>query len=259
MIGRRMGCQGGFTLMELLVALGIATVVCAAAYAALDGALRVYVRSGDVMQRVQVTRAVAEKVSRELRGVVFRPQTAEFVFLGEAVEDTDTGLGARLEFVTAAGKPPMERVTYFLRDEDSETGRPAGLYRLSEGLLDLRTDDVEYEEVPDDSQAVLVAPEVVGFEAEYYDTQSELATSSLGLRQSLTGEDAWETSWDGQTEGRLPGAVALTFRMGKRGKASAGSQAEVVEDGRPLTLVVLLPTSAATEAEGEEAGGALQE
>jgi len=251
------GSQGGFTLLEVLVAMAISSVVVLAAYAALTGGLGVYTRAGAATEEVQVARTVAERLTRELQGACFRPQVPDLVFVGEEAEETDDGLGSRLEFVTTAGRAPLERVVYFLQEEDRDTGRPGGLYRLGKPLLDRRSDEVSYQEDLDETEAVLVAPEVTDFGAVYYDLQSRAASSGLGLSRSLTGEDAWEESWDAQTEGRLPGAVRLTFWL----RPWAGNDSAAEEDGeadgkgRQYSLLVLLPTAQSAAAEEEEPGG----
>ena len=73
----------GHTLIEILLALGLSLVILAAAYAALDQHWR-YADAGQRQtQRMQVTRALFERMSLDLRSVVFHPATLSARRTGE--------------------------------------------------------------------------------------------------------------------------------------------------------------------------------
>lgn len=317
----RPAVQAGFTLVELLVAVSIATVVVLAAYAALTGGLRVYERATSVSQQAQVVRALVERMTRELQATYFNPQAPDAKFVGEEPEGTmgatgsttgpastsasrpgtsslssrapgtgtmggstmgnrtpgastggttSTGAGtagttsanastaaARLTFVAAAGLSPLTEVEYFIEEPDPQTGTPGGLYRQERFLLDRQQaagGSVVETDSGEEAAAVLVAPEVVGFEVAYYDAQA-LTSGGLGLQGSLTAEDAWETSWDAAAKGYLPQAVRITLNLGSWSQPAASS-AEAASAGvtttERVTFVVALPLA---EAQASQAAG----
>ena len=70
--------RAGHTLIEILLALGLSLVILSAAYAALDQHWR-YAEAGQRQtERMQVTRALFERMSLDLRSVVFRPDADMF-------------------------------------------------------------------------------------------------------------------------------------------------------------------------------------
>jgi prepilin-type N-terminal cleavage/methylation domain-containing protein len=164
--------------------------------------------------------------------------------MGSGVAST---MGAQLTFVTAAGLSPLTEVEYFLREPDAEAGTPGGLYRRERFLLDRQVGETYVVDTGSEEEAVLVAPEVVGFEATYYDSQV-LTSGGLGLQGSLTGEDAWQTSWDAAAKGYLPRAVRVTFSVGSwpaSWVAAAGAEQGEVTEARRVTFVVPLPLAEA--------------
>ena len=74
--------RAGHTLIEILLALGLSLVILAAAYAALDQHWR-YAEAGQRQtERMQVTRALFERMSLDLRSVVFRPEADADLAIG---------------------------------------------------------------------------------------------------------------------------------------------------------------------------------
>ena len=229
--------------MEVLVAAGISAGVVLAAYAALTGGLAVYERAGAVSLEVQVVRALTDRLTQELEAAYFDPQSADLVFVGEEPGSAEAGSGSRLTFVTAAGAGPLTEVEYSLKEPDLEADERGGLYRRARLLLDRQVAEVRYEGIgtSEEAEAVLLAPEVVGFEVACYDP--EAGAGSGGLGSTVSGEEKWETSWDAVAKGYLPGAVRLTLELGTW--PEEGADRLVVADGRDQTrrvsLVVLLP------------------
>lgn len=273
--------EAGFTFIEVLVAVGIALVVVAAAYAALSGGLSAYERTGAAAREVQVVRALLQRLTRELQAAYFDPKATDLIFEGEEPVEGSLGPASRLTFVTAAGPGPLTEVEYFLQEPEAQpyeaaaTPPPGGLYRRATPLVErsAATEAVSVEvgsPEPGVSEqgAALLAPEVVGFEVAYYDPRAGAASGTLGLRGGLTGRDLWEDSWDASTKGYLPRAVRVTLYLGawpEGGGWTAGAppsapsrEGERSAEPRKVTFVVTLPTaeaSAATEAgpsEGEE-------
>jgi hypothetical protein len=175
---------------------------------------------------------------------------------------------ARLTFVTASGLSPLTEVEYFVQEPDPRAGTPGGLYRRERFLLDRQQaveGSVAQTGSAEESEAVLLAPEVTGFEVEYYDPQSQIS-GSLGLQGSLTGDEGWETSWDAAAKGYLPQAVRITLTLGSWPAPTVSSgQAESTGATavRRVSFVVSLPlagaeTSGTSAASGTQAGSSAQ-
>ncbi len=226
------GRRAGFTLVELLAGTTISTVVALAAYAALTGGLSVYDRAGEAAVRMQVVRALADRMTQELEATYFNAQASDLTFEGEEADGTEQGLGSQLTFVTTAARAPLTEVSYLLQAPNPQTGEPGGLYRRASPLLDRQQTDLEYQ-TESSEEAVLVAPEVVGFEVTYYDPLAVGSSAGLGLRGSLTGAEEWESSWDAASKGYLPQAVKLTFRLGSWQDVEGPEAGVLVADGGP--------------------------
>lgn len=67
----------GFTLVELLAALGISVLLIAAVSASLDIYLRVTTAGQAAIERQQVTRALLDRMTRDVSSIVFRPAATE--------------------------------------------------------------------------------------------------------------------------------------------------------------------------------------
>lgn len=83
----------GFTLVELLAALGISLLLIAAISAALDIYLRITTTGQLSVERQQVTRALLEQMTRDVGSIVFRPEestTAEATDEEGAIVEEDS-------------------------------------------------------------------------------------------------------------------------------------------------------------------------
>jgi prepilin-type N-terminal cleavage/methylation domain-containing protein len=95
----RSGGRSGFTLIELMVALMLTSVVALAAYAAAHLSLETRARVGEDLAVIQSTRVLREVLQDALRNAR-APQRPE---------DTTFGLaGGRLSFIAAGAGPPFD-------------------------------------------------------------------------------------------------------------------------------------------------------
>jgi len=84
--------RAGHTLIEILLALGLSLVILAAAYAALEQHWRFADAGQRQTERMQVTRALFERMSLDLRSVVFRPDAGPDLAMG-------TGNNTRIDVI----------------------------------------------------------------------------------------------------------------------------------------------------------------
>ncbi|MFA9476731.1 type II secretion system protein GspJ [Phycisphaerales bacterium AB-hyl4] len=184
-----------FTLIEVLLALSLSTLLIGAVYWSLAAAFDAHRRSERVVGPPRTAEVVLEQLRADLRGAV-RPGgylAAEFVSLDASVA---RGAGERaLVFYTTAGTAGeartagVRRVEWALSQPSNEllADRPAVVRRVADNLLAPVVDE-GYEQV--------LALEVVELTFRFYDGSQ------------------WEDDWDSTERGdALPWAVEVTLGL----------------------------------------------
>ena len=183
-------CEGGFTLLELIVATTIFAMVVFASYALFEASRGVASRAEARAVLFQTARAALRAIERDLRGALPAVDSAEeAALLGEDAETEELPMD-RIEVtsvniaVAVDGKEGLRgdasRVTYWV-----EEGR--GLLRERRAALTPVTVFIEREENVEE-----IAPDVAGLDLRYY------------------GEE-WEIEWDSRVTRKLPRAVEVTI------------------------------------------------
>lgn len=180
-----------FTLVEILVAMAIGTLVMGACFGAfrtvLDAREKLAVRSALVTQG----RAATDEIAAALRAAI-AAEGAETPFLGEDRE-TDGVPDDRLTFFTTSDRNARrddaegdiyEVSFYIMRDE--ETGR---------GTLARRKDPGVDDDITDGGILTQIALDVVALEVSYYD----------GL--------LWADAWPGEMDEGVPAAVRVSVTL----------------------------------------------
>lgn len=221
--------RNGFTLLELIVATTIFTIVIAAAYSLFDSARGVTSRAELRAQLFQTARTALQAIEEDLRGavVVASPNPTDLAFIGTNAGSETQGLD-RIEFVSVnrhTASPydiyavdvvrgiDVSKVYYWI--EQDTTRKMHGLVRerplelLPPGGPVRREEDV-----------LEIAREVVHLNLRYYDA----------------GE--WRDTWDSSELRRLPKAVEVTVTV-----RAEWREEEVLE---PFTTRFYLPVAAET-------------
>jgi general secretion pathway protein J len=198
--------RNGFTLLELVVATIIFTVVVAAAYALFESSRGVSSRAEARATLFQAARAALRAVEDDVRGAVQSGSVFDTGLIGTNAGSADAPAD-RLELVSVNSQPfrtgtdvpepriDLSRVTYSI-DESTATAA-TGLVRERHATLTAleqpagRDEDVEE-----------ISVDVTGVNFRYYDTE-------------------WKDEWDSTSLGKLPKAVEVTVTVkGEwRGKA----------------------------------------
>lgn len=194
----------GFTLLELLVAMAIFTVVISASYAlfaATRGAAR---RAEFKAEMLQTARAALHALEDDLKGAVMSGSAFDTGMIATNGGSEKQPLD-RIEFVTVSGNPVGLTVKNYDRPEDlpersdvvqvrywieEDLKRKAhGLVRERHfDLLPISTRSAREEDVEE------VAPEVVYLNLRFYDTE-------------------WRDSWDTTQTRKMPKAVEITVHV----------------------------------------------
>lgn len=87
--------RSAFTLLELLVALGLVTILLAALGAAIDFHYRVVQKARDQVEEAQLARALLERIAKDIRGAVpYDPVNFEKLIPGLVTQGGQSGLSA---------------------------------------------------------------------------------------------------------------------------------------------------------------------
>ena len=201
----------GFTLMEILIAMFILSVVITTIYVSLTGTLRIVHETEYQAETYRMARIALERMSEDLSSVYF-PQQGEssesgeeednvslFKFMGEE-EEIDGNRGdtlrftslAHLDFSEAGQSGDVSEIGYYVEEAGEE----------GEGLVLFRSDDVRLGfrvpgEDPDEGQVVCDRLQSVSFT--YYDSEGE-------------AYDVWDSA-SGDFESPIPGKVSILLEF----------------------------------------------
>ena len=197
--------EGGFTLVELIVATTIFVIILGAAYSLFEAGRNLTTRGEARAQLHQALRAAMKSIEEDLKGAVMPNAAYDTGFIG-----TNGGSGGqpldKIEFIAVSAhamprslkantaqqpllspRTDMAKVTYWV---EGDAKRPAhGLVRNRNPILspvsvqNIRDEDIEE-----------VSAEVVYLNLRYYDTD-------------------WQDSWDSTQVRKLPKAVEVTLHL----------------------------------------------
>lgn len=204
--------QRGFTLLEVLLAVGILSLVVTVIFAAFSGSARNVEQAEAIRDRTDLARTLIARLSDDIANAYYNPLMKETIFYGkQSTQETD--------------KPRLDSLSLTtLTNWRTPDSRETDLWELG----------YRFEEKPDGSGSVMVrrekreftkdnTPLEGGIDMEITDQVKELRLRySSGLVSAGTNSLAWEDAWDSRAKG-LPKVVEIRL---------------VLEDGTPyLTLV----------------------
>ncbi len=198
MNARRPG-QRGFTLLELLVALAIFSLVAAMAAGTFWGVMRAWNRGGEMLEQLHYGEFAMDQLVTALRGAAwFSSKPAAFGFWLDDRGGTGRGAANEASWVTSGTAflppdSPFQNGLHRLAVTVDAVGGERGLVvRAWPHLTDPEDFDAR------DAEAWLVAPEVEGFACEWYDFEDE----------------SWSQDWEETNS--LPKLVRVTLTMKAR-------------------------------------------
>ncbi len=176
---------GGFTLLEILSALAISSIVMLGSYSVLDSVLRTDERLSEQRQKLEILQRAFHVIQQDVEQIIDRPVRSNVSENENAI--IYTGLENKLEFTRLGWRNPigrtrsnMQRVAYVVEDDS--------LYREHWNVLDRQAES--------EAKRNVLLTGVKNFEVKFYSTENR-------------GE--WVSEWKKETSAkeRLPKAIAI--------------------------------------------------
>lgn len=217
----------GFTLLELIVAMVLFTIVMSAAYALFDSTQDLSSGAGKVSEMQQEARFTLETLRRDLQGTIsIQSDATVYQFLGtdngseeEPLDEIQFLAVNRDTLYAEAPESDIAFTRYYVIDEEESTGQE-GLVRIKNtDLLSMTTVQEEEEEAEE------IGPNVVLVNFRYHD-----------------GND-WQESWNSSLSLSLPRAIEVTIHI----RVPDSEEEETMEFSSRIFLPVAAQTPALSE------------
>lgn len=200
---KRSVSQAGFTLLEVILAVGLLAVVSVSLFVTMSRSFRVKDNMSVLSERYHEGRQVMRRITREIRMAFLKAQPPEEVqeegpamitrFLGEEDEIYFANT-AHVRLRAEGRESDQAEVAYFLKRPSYKTP-----YR---GYTLFRRESRRVDDRPDRGGSTWpVVDGVKSFKLEYWDDAKEI------------GDDAWQRSWDSDDNQLLPARVRITLEL----------------------------------------------
>ena len=185
--------SNGFTLLEVMLAMGILAVITTVIYASFSTAGRNVEQAETSRDRTDLARTLVAKMSDDIANAYYNPAMKETIFYGKKSTTTENEPrfdGVALTTLTNWRKPDSRETDLWEVGYRFETG-PEG-----DGQVLVRREkrDLDKERTPlEGGTDMIITDRIKELRLRYYD-----GTTS-----------AWKEEWDSRTTGRLPKAVEI--------------------------------------------------
>lgn len=238
----------GHTLIEILLALGLSLVILAAAYAALDQHWR-YSEAGQLQtERMQITRALFEQLSADLRSIVFRPDGSEVV-----VDPIQIDVNQRVEQyigrnVGIVGDGEMLVLRTDVPGDERSTGVQTIRWEMQEVASSDRAGAYSANNRPNvvlEQRAfglARVAQREERLDVANIDSKPDvLAAEVTAIRFRYFAKGTWSEQWDSVEQQKLPQAVEVTIDF----REAAAAERPTSDSTRPGKYRLIIPVPVA--------------
>jgi prepilin-type N-terminal cleavage/methylation domain-containing protein len=212
----------GFTMVELLVALIVATMIMGVASGVFVTAFRSWERGSEVWETLQIARTTSDMIERHLRSAMAPSGDGRVIFYGEDLSEGEDVLGHRLTFASAAPvRFPRDLPLTDASEVEFELDPASG-----DGLT-MRIDSSPDDEPEAGGYRIELSPRVRDFKVLYHD-----------------GTD-WVKQWD---EDALPVAVEFFFTVTAAQDRPDTPATEKAPQPYTVRRLIAMPTASADRA-----------
>jgi general secretion pathway protein J len=178
--------RSGFTLIEILIAVAILSIVLAALYSTFFLAHKAIDGMEESMVKLQESRRALDILKCELDSS-YLSSTDEHTFFKIADRDIFGKGASQLEFTTFSTlRPGLSKISYYVEEKDGELNL---LKKVESPYVTGETEGI----------AIIEGLEAFTIEAKY-------------------GDDTWVRTWDSEMNGREPPEIRISFSMLIKGK-----------------------------------------
>lgn len=246
--------ESGFTLIEIMVATVITTMIIGSVYTAFRTSLNVYQRDEAKIIMLQRCRVALDRIARDVSNLFYIADDEEMVLLSEDFADGETAEDRDMISFVAIVQPRLNNYYMALEgsgelvlDEEEENPLPSDLARIIyyvgpssedetvQSLMRIETTSLDVEELEELLEGLMSSSltEEIMDELELEGVRSAALVDYVsGLNMRYFDGEEWVDLWDMEDEERLPGAVELTLSI---------TDADTREKTLTQALVVYLP------------------
>lgn len=228
--------EWGFTLVEIMLAVALLSIIVTVMYSAFHTMGRIVRRTERTKGAYQAARLIMSRMRQDLACAYFSPVRDNFVFRGEDIAGADGDADA-LSFVTTghviSGRDMPEgdlaEVSYYIDEENP-------------GILVRREDVSPDDELESGGVLDILGENVVSLNFAYYSPMQErrrrARESTTDQDETQEDEDTWKDEWDPDETPYLPRAVKIDLSLlNEEGEVEDFSSTVVLAMGRTATSI----------------------
>jgi len=250
----RPASNSGFTLIEIIVAIGVLTIFIGVIYSTFFGTIRAIRTTEALSDSFQPARIVLEKIARDLKGSVHVTNDPRYVFNGIDSYGDDPNLD-RIDFITiantisddAAPQSDLAEISYYI-DPDY----------IREGYLVRRTDVYPDKEPDKGGDLKIIAEGITGLNFKYFLVEKQTDDAALSdvekeeqkktAWELLEDEENWHDDWDWKKRNFMPILVKIDLSLlGNDGNETTFSTVVFINRD-PSTVSAAMQAAQAAEA-----------
>jgi prepilin-type N-terminal cleavage/methylation domain-containing protein len=250
--------NSGFTLIEVLVAVGILAIFASVIYSSFFGTMRIIRETEELTDSFQPARLILDRITRDLKGAVHILNDPRYIFSGIDSYDGDPNHD-RLDFTTNAnviidGDTPqsdLAEISYYIDRNHT-----------SNGYLVRRANIYPNKEPDKGGELKIIAENITGLNFKYFlveqKTDDALLTEQEKKEQKksawelIEDPENWKDYWDWKEHQFIPIMVKVELSLRENNGEEASFSTVVFLNRDPDTFRMAPPVSTETDTTSED-------
>ena len=219
MSNRNIREQDGFTLIEIIIVVAILSVFVGVIYSSFFGTIRAIRVTEDMTDSFRPARVIMQRIQRDLKGAVHKPDDPRYVFNGIDSHGSDPDRD-RIDFITCSHmitdndipQSDLTEVSYYIDKTYSEKG-----YLV-------RREDLYLDDEPDKGgELKIIGEDIAGLNFKYFLIKKKEVEEVLSdkekeeekkkIWEKIADPDNWHDEWDWEENPFLPIMVKIELTM----------------------------------------------